>query len=373
MVNFTDHSTNNPTTWSWSFNPSTVTFINGTDANSRNPQLTFDVAGTYDVTLTSSNSFGSDTEFKTAYVVVTDPLPVVLPWVEDFESFSGFSYYSANTSAIDGLPGWSYENTENGRLRFNVGSDFCYSGSHAATLDASPSGTVSVNHLITTLNLSDYASSDQLELSFMYMHHGEEDHNNDRVWIRGSDADPWIEAYNLYASRASAGVWKSVVQIDIDQLLADNGQTPGANFQLRFGQEDDSPTLNPTASDGYTFDDITIAEMDANAYVINSFPYTQSWESGEGLWVQSGDDDFDWTWNSGTTISATTGPSGAHDGTYYLYTESSSPRANGDQAFIEATFDFTSLQNPELSFFYHMYGTTMGSLHVDIHLSLIHI
>jgi PKD repeat protein len=76
VVCFTDQSANNPTTWSWSFSPSTVTFINGTDANSRNPQITFDVAGTYDVTLTSSNSYGSDTETKTAYISVSDPLPV---------------------------------------------------------------------------------------------------------------------------------------------------------------------------------------------------------------------------------------------------------------------------------------------------------
>ncbi|MDT8394434.1 MAG: PKD domain-containing protein [Bacteroidales bacterium] len=367
MVTFNDLSQNSPTAWSWSFNPSTVTFVNGTDAGSRYPQVTFDAPGTYDVSLTVSNNYGSDNEYKTAYITVNEIQPVSLPWVEDFEGFAGFSSYSSNTSVIDGLPGLSYEKTENGRLRFNAGQEFCYSGNYAATLDASPSGTVSVNYLIATLNLSNYVSSTNLELSFMYMHHSEESHNNDRVWIRGSDTDMWIEAFDLYANQTASGTWKSVVQIDIDQLLADNGQIPGATFQLRFGQEDESPTLNTTSSDGYTFDDITIAEVNANAYIISSFPYSQSWENGEGLWMQPADDEFDWTWHSSTTPSGYTGPSGAHDGIYYMYTESSSPRYNGDEAFIEATFDFTALQNPELSFYYHMYGSTMGSLHVDVY------
>ena len=367
MVTFTDLSINSPNNWTWTFNPSTVTFVNGTDANSRNPQLTFDVAGTYDVTLLSSNAYGSDTEIKSAYINVTDPLPISLPWVEGFEDFSGLSGYTSNASYIDGLPEWSYEKTEVGRVRFNAGAEFCFSGDYAMTLDASPAGPISVNYMMATLNLSDYTASTDLELSFVYMHHGEEVHANDRVWIRGSNTDIWIEAFNLFTNQGAAGVWKNVVQIDIDDILNSNGQTLSGTFQLRFGQEDDYPALNLTSSDGYTFDDITVQEVSSSAYVISTFPYAQSWESGTGLWMQSGSDQFDWTLHTGSTASAATGPSGAHDGTYYMYTETSSPRLNGDEAHLEATFNFTALQNPELSFYYHMYGSTMGSLHVDVY------
>lgn len=367
MITFSDLSTNAPNSWNWTFSPSTVTYVNGTDANSRNPQLTFDAPGTYDVTLVATNAYGSDTELKSAYITITDPLPLTLPWVEGFEEYSGLTAYTANASYIDGLPEWNYEKTEVGRARFNAGPDFCYTGNFAATLDASPAGPVSVNYLIATLNLSDYASSTDLELSFTYMQHGEEEQTNDRVWIRGSNTDLWLEAYDLYANQAAPGIWKSVLQIDIDDILSSNGQTPGATFQLRFGQEDDYPALSPTGSDGITFDDITVQEIAGSAYVINSFPYTQSWESGLGLWMQSAADNFDWTLNTGSTPSSTTGPSGAHDATTYLFTESSSPRVDGDETYLEATFNFTSLQDPELSFYYHMYGSTMGSLHVDIY------
>jgi PKD repeat protein len=64
-VNFVDLSTNNPTSWSWSFpggTPSGSTY--------QNPTVTYNTAGTFDVTLTATNSAGSDTETKIGYVSV---------------------------------------------------------------------------------------------------------------------------------------------------------------------------------------------------------------------------------------------------------------------------------------------------------------
>lgn len=72
-VNFTDTSVNGAISWTWSFSPSTVTYQGGTDANSQNPQVIFDAAGTYSVTLTVSDGTGTDSLTKTDYIVVTDP------------------------------------------------------------------------------------------------------------------------------------------------------------------------------------------------------------------------------------------------------------------------------------------------------------
>ncbi|MEO8085502.1 MAG: PKD domain-containing protein [Bacteroidota bacterium] len=65
-VNFTDLSTNSPTSWSW-------TFAGGSPASSvqQNPSgIIYASAGVYDVTLTSTNANGSDIESKTAYITV---------------------------------------------------------------------------------------------------------------------------------------------------------------------------------------------------------------------------------------------------------------------------------------------------------------
>ncbi|MCP4219102.1 MAG: PKD domain-containing protein [bacterium] len=64
-VNFTDDSTNSPTSWAW-------TFAGGTPSSSsaQNPSVTYNTAGTYAVTLTATNSGGSDGETKNAYITV---------------------------------------------------------------------------------------------------------------------------------------------------------------------------------------------------------------------------------------------------------------------------------------------------------------
>jgi|GEM_PF-2789445 len=66
-VTFTDLSTNNPDTWDWTFEGGTP----GTSTE-QNPTITYDTAGTYTVTLTATNTFGSDTETKVDYITV-DP------------------------------------------------------------------------------------------------------------------------------------------------------------------------------------------------------------------------------------------------------------------------------------------------------------
>ena len=70
-VNFTDQSTNAPTSWTWSITPSgNINFVNGTNANSQNPVVQFNAVGVYSVTLTSSNTYGSDSETKSSYINV---------------------------------------------------------------------------------------------------------------------------------------------------------------------------------------------------------------------------------------------------------------------------------------------------------------
>ena len=67
-VQFTDTSTNNPTSWQWDFdNDGQI------DATTQNPSYEYAAAGTYTVHLTTSNAHGTDSEIKEDYIQV-DPL-----------------------------------------------------------------------------------------------------------------------------------------------------------------------------------------------------------------------------------------------------------------------------------------------------------
>jgi len=94
-VNFTDLSTNSPTSWSWNFGDT------GT-STAQNPSHTYTSPGTYTVSLTASNSNGSDNETKTNYITVTAPQPPIADFSASSTSISvggtvNFTDLSQNT------------------------------------------------------------------------------------------------------------------------------------------------------------------------------------------------------------------------------------------------------------------------------------
>ncbi len=103
---------------------------------------------------------------------------------------------------------------------------------------------------------------------------------------------------------------------------------------------------------------------------ITAYPYSVDFDDGSlpTWWSQDTTDDMDWTMNSGTTNSTNTGPTGDHTSGagYYLYTEASG--YNNMTANLETRpFDFSNNGYPVLSFWYHMYGQTMGTLSIDVY------
>lgn len=62
-VTFTDASRHNPTSWYWTFGDTWT-------SNSQNPSHQYNGTGTYTVTLTATNPYGSDVEIKTGYITI---------------------------------------------------------------------------------------------------------------------------------------------------------------------------------------------------------------------------------------------------------------------------------------------------------------
>jgi hypothetical protein len=72
-VTFLDETGGSPSAWFWSFSPSTIHFVNGTDDGSQNPQVRFTENGVYSVALTVSKDGCSVTGTKTDYIHAGTP------------------------------------------------------------------------------------------------------------------------------------------------------------------------------------------------------------------------------------------------------------------------------------------------------------
>ena len=114
---------------------------------------------------------------------------------------------------------------------------------------------------------------------------------------------------------------------------------------------------------------------------ISSFPYFYDFENEntgptgcnpsytmvEPGWFNSPADDMDWTNDINSTGSGSTGPTGDHtpNGVFYMYLETSCSAIR--TANLETpVFDFTAAPSPQLSFWYHMYGASTGSLFFEV-------
>jgi PKD repeat protein len=100
-INFTDQSTNSPTSWAWTFSGGTPP-----TSTSQNPSVTYSTAGTYNVSLTATNSNGGDTKTTTGYITVTLN-PAATSSVTTV-SCNGGNNGSASVSASSGTAPYTY-------------------------------------------------------------------------------------------------------------------------------------------------------------------------------------------------------------------------------------------------------------------------
>jgi PKD repeat protein len=127
-VTFNDISTNTPTSWSWSFPGGTPS-----SSTSQNPLVTYGTAGTYSISLTTTNSCGSDEETKPEYITVTSPCitpEALVPAVGDgtignpyrIASLENLYWIVANRSE------WSKYFIQTGNIDASATADWCTGG-----------------------------------------------------------------------------------------------------------------------------------------------------------------------------------------------------------------------------------------------------
>ena len=91
----------------------------------------------------------------------------------------------------------------------------------------------------------------------------------------------------------------------------------------------------------------------------------ESFENTFGDWNNdTGSGSNCWQFDTNTTGSSNTGPSGPEDGTYYVYTETSSSACNSSN-WDSITYTLAETGGGYVEFYYHMYGVNMGTLTLE--------
>jgi serine protease len=166
-VYFTDQSTNDPTSWDWDFG-------DGGGSSAQNPSHQYTSAGTYTVSLTATNAYGSDTETKTNYITVTEAGDWTTITYDDFEG--GFGSYTdgGNDCAL------------------YTGGTYAHQGSNAADIQDN-SGVASSFYHTGSYNVTGYG---ELEVEFWF-YAVSMDNSNEDFWVQYYDGSTWqtVAAY----------------------------------------------------------------------------------------------------------------------------------------------------------------------------------
>ncbi|AWP03839.1 putative apical endosomal glycoprotein-like [Scophthalmus maximus] len=172
----------------------------------------------------------------------------------------------------------------------------------------------------------------------------------------GSEAILWSRSHNTVSH------WTA------ESLLLGLHQQP---YKVLFSSTNKA-TQEATTSGGHIFavDDISFLNCEKSYRPPALSAYSCSFEAGLCIWVQGAEDELDWLSTSGPTETPNTGPAGDHTTGKgkYLYIKSSAPSVKGNVAQLKsALLPPAGEKGYCLTFWYHMFGTTVGSLKMYLH------
>lgn len=121
----------------------------------------------------------------------------------------------------------------------------------------------------------------------------------------------------------------------------------------------------------WVVDNVVVA---APVHQFSHFQGFDTWTNGvdnaQDGWVDEVLDDFDWTVNSGSTPSSSTGPTSDQTGSgKYLFTEATGGSTNDSAVMLSPYFNLDAIDTsitPVLTWFYNMNGSNMGTLKLYI-------
>lgn len=187
------------------------------------------------------------------------------PIEDHFASMPVIEYYRQKIG-LSGAERFDFmSNKLGGRIRSYINKGFAFSDQRALTMDAYryPRDTT-VNQLIATYNLTNYDLNADLRLTFWYLSHKQQPYGQNKVWVRGSDTQDWIELFDLSAELGEHGDYQRSPSLSITDALRSHGQQFSSSTQIRWSQVAMYPAVSPKGIEGFTFDNIqlTVAHND---------------------------------------------------------------------------------------------------------------
>ena len=259
MVNFTDVSANLPSSWSWSFPGGTPT-----TSNLQNPTgIVYSSSGLYNVTLTATNSNGSDIETKTNYINVAEQGCASIFFSQNFDGVIApaipIGWTTAGSCAVDFYTGDATDANAGGYWpvpehgQFAMSNDDVYNC--AKTID------------YLTLPTQNFTGKTGMELTFSASNSG--DYGGTSTVELNINGGGWNSIYTI----ANANNWRSFT-------IPLTGTDNIANVGIRFHYNDGGAWAT-----GLAIDDVSLSAKHSNNNVLaststityyTSIPYIQA-------------------------------------------------------------------------------------------------
>ena len=169
----------------------------------------------------------------------------------------------------------------------------------------------------------------------------------------------WDLEYGAVGFSPGTGTLLSNIGTSTDYELS--GLSSGTEYDIYVREHCSGNGLKSGWIGPYSFLTLTCGE--------ETLPYTEDFENGGAFpscWVNLSSDDRNLSVWSGGTGTGGSGPNSAHSGDYYVYYEVSGVPANDQAILVGPSFDLNGANAPELCFYYHMYGSAMGTLELQV-------
>ncbi len=201
QVEFIDLSYNGVSEYAWVFEGGTPS-----TSSSANPAVVYNNPGTYEVTLTASNENGSASVTKSEFITVLSSDENVIPFTEDFESFTSLESNDEN---------WFIENDDGTDVKWKVTSEASVSGSKSVFVNGrdNPFSFESTEVLISPSYDLSGVTSDNAVLTFKYAHAQRTTSADDRL--------------RIFISKDCGDTWSLRETLDIDELPTVDGIQSG--------------------------------------------------------------------------------------------------------------------------------------------------